>query len=80
MNDIDSEFKVLLKEVHGIKRELKALLKEAKELTFNEHCKTCFQDRRFCDGCRLDGNTAEPEMYLSARDMLLQCELDSRND
>ena len=66
--------------MNDIDRELKALLEEAEQLTFDEHCKTCFQDRRFCDGCRLDGNTAEPEMYLSARDMLFQCELDSRND
>lgn len=66
--------------MNDIDRELKALLKEAKQLTFNEHCKTCFQDRRFCDGCRLDGNIAEPEMYLSAQDMLLQCQLDSCND
>lgn len=66
--------------MNDIDRELKALLKEAKQLTFDEHCKTCFQDRRYCDGCRADGDIAEPEMYLSAHDMWLQCELEACND
>lgn len=66
--------------MNDIDRELKALLKEAEQLTFDEYCKTCFQDRRFCDGCRADGDIAEPEMYLSAHDMWLQCELEACND
>lgn len=63
-----------------IDEELKELLEESERLTFNEHCKTCFQDRRWCDGCRLDGNASEPEMYMSSHDMMLQCQLEACND
>lgn len=66
--------------MNDIDRELKSLLKEAERLTFDEYCKTCHQYTLYCNDCRLNSGTGEPEMYLSARDMLLECELDSRND
>ena len=61
-------------------REIKRLLEESAQITFNEYCKTCYQYREYCDGCRMESGTGEPEMYLSARDMLLECELESCND
>ena len=66
--------------MNDLEKELKKALDKAKQFTFEEYCKTCYQDRRFCDGCRLDSGQGEPEMYLSGRDMWLQCELEAMND
>lgn len=53
--------------MNDIDRELKALLKESEQLTFGEHCKTCFQNKICCDTCNTIIN-GEPVHYLSARD------------
>lgn len=49
--------------------ELKKLLKEAEELTFNEYCNGCYTPREYCEHCHFDRKENEPSEFMSWRDM-----------
>ena len=63
-----------------LEKELEKELDKAHELDWNDFCKTCHQYTMYCQDCCFEKGWKEPEMYLSARDMLLECEIESRND
>ena len=63
-----------------IDRQIKEELEKALLHTYGEFCSRCYQHREYCGDCFLKKGMKEPEMFLSALDMLLECELESRND
>lgn len=63
-----------------LEKELAKELAKAHEFNWHDFCKTCHQYTMYCQDCYFEKGMKEPEMYLSARDMLLACELESRND
>lgn len=62
-----------------IDEESKALLEESIDLTWNEYCKTCQAENRYCDGCVFSKGMEEPSEYLSMKDMMLLCEYESQD-
>ena len=63
-----------------IDKQIKEELEKARLYTYGEFCSRCYQHREYCDSCFFEKGMKEPEMFLSALDMLLECELESRND
>ena len=63
-----------------IDRQIKEEFEKAREHTYREFCARCYQYTQYCDGCFFDNGMKEPEMFLNALDMLLQCELEASND
>ena len=59
--------------------ELKALLEESIDFTWNEYCKTCQAENEYCDDCVFSKGMKEPSEYLSRKDMMLLCEYESHD-
>ena len=59
--------------------ELKALLEESIDLTWNEYCKTCQAENKYCGDCVFSKGMKEPSEYLSMKDMMLLCEYESHD-
>lgn len=62
-----------------IDEELKYLLEESIDITWNEYCKTCQTENKYCDDCMFSNGMEEPSEYLSMKDMMLLCEYESHD-